>query len=52
MTQEQKRCEEEEKLVPQGIVKFIRNEFSRSTLARKVYESYIYIPVPQTDTGR
>ena len=52
MTQEQKRCEEEEKLVPQGIVKFISNEFSRSTLARKVYESYIYIPVPQTDTGR
>ena len=30
----------------------ISNEFSRSTLARKVYESYIYIPVPQTDTGR
>ena len=28
------------------------NEFSRSTLARKVYESYINIPVPQTDTGR
>ena len=30
----------------------ISNEFSRSTLARKVYESYIDIPVPQTDTGR
>ena len=52
MTQEWKRCEEEEKLVPQGIVTFISNEFLRSTLARKVYESYINIPVPQTDTGR
>ena len=52
MTQEWKRSEEEEKLVSQDIVKINSNEFSRSTLARKVYESYIYIPVPQTDTGR
>ena len=51
MTQEWKIIEEEEKLDPKGIVK-ISNEVSRSTLARKVYESYINIPVPQTDTGR
>ena len=51
MTQERKVSEEEEKLVPKGIVKF-SNEVPRITLARKVYESYIYIPVPQTDTGR
>ena len=52
MTQEWKRCEEEEKLVPQGIVKNISNELSRITLARKAYESCINVPVPQTDTGR
>ena len=36
MTQEWKTCEEEEKLVPQGIVKIISNELLRITLARKV----------------
>ena len=52
MTQEWKGSEEEEKLVSQDIVKIISNEFPRSTLARKVCESCIKIPVPQTDTGR
>ena len=35
MTQEWKKSEEEEKLVSKDIVKFISNELSRSTLARK-----------------
>ena len=30
----------------------ISNELSRITLTRKVYESCIEVPVPQTDTGR
>ena len=50
MTQERKVSEEEEKLVPKGIVE--RYEVPRITLARKVYESCINVPVPQTDTGR
>ena len=52
MTQERKISEEEEKLVSKDIVKIKSNELSRITLARKVYESWINMPVPQTDTGR
>ena len=51
-TQERKISEEEEKLVSKDIVKFISNELSRNTLARKACRYYIYVPVPQTDTGR
>ena len=43
MTQERKISEEEEKLVPQGILK-LSKELSRITLTRKVYESCIRYP--------
>ena len=52
MTQERKEIQEEEKLESKDIVKLTSNEVPRITLARKVYESWIYMPVPQTDTGR
>ena len=51
-TQEWKESEEEEKLVSKDIVKYISNEFPRSTLARKACRNCIEVPVPQTDTGR
>ena len=51
-TQERKTNEEEERLVPKGIVKNISNEVSRITLTRKACRACIEIPVPQTDTGR
>ena len=51
-TQERKISEEEERLVPKGIVKNISNEVSRITLTRKACRNCIEIPVPQTDTGR
>ena len=51
-TQKRKVNEEEEILVPKGIVKKISNEVPRITLTRKACIACIEIPVPQTDTGR
>ena len=54
MTQEWKRREEEEKLVPQGILKSSK-ELSRITLTRKVYKyckRYPYRKPTQVDEER
>ena len=51
-TQKWKITKKEEKLGSQEGVKIKSNEVSRSTLTRKACRYYIYIPVPQTDTGR
>ena len=54
-TQERKISEEEEKLVPKGILKIISKELSRITLTRKAYEycmRYPYRKPTQVDEER
>ena len=55
MTQERKISEEEERLVPKGILKIKSKELSRITLTRKAYEHcmrYPYRKPTQVDEER